>query len=85
MESGEDGGVDELYVAMPCAYTYHSVLLPVSPAYWYSGKEGTTVGTGETVLVVLVLKAVAVAKAAKAWAGSTMLAMASVGGLERSG
>lgn len=28
--------------------TYHSVLLPVSLAVWYSGSEGTTVGTGET-------------------------------------
>ena len=26
--------------------TYHSVLLPVSLAVWYSGKVGTTVGSG---------------------------------------
>lgn len=50
-------------------FTYQRVLLPVSVAFSYSGREGTTVGRGATELVAS-RPEVAVAKA---WTGSTIM------------
>ena len=48
--------------------TYQRVLLPASPAVTYSGRDGTTVGTGATELVANGTVAVA-----KAFTGSTIM------------
>jgi hypothetical protein len=58
-----------LFAAFRLVVTYQRVLLPVSVAFSYSGREGTTVGRGATELVAS-RPEVAVAKA---WTGSTIM------------
>jgi hypothetical protein len=58
-----------LIAAFRLIVTYQRVLLPVSVAFSYSGREGTTVGRGATELVAS-RPEVAVAKA---WTGSTIM------------
>lgn len=52
--------------------TYHSVLSPVSLAFWYSGRDGTTVGRFVTLEVAIGMVPVA---EAKAWIGSTIIVL----------
>ena len=49
-----------------CEDTYQRVLSPVSSAFWYSGRVGTTVGSEVWVVVCL-------ATSANAWTGSTIM------------
>ena len=44
--------------------------MPVSVASWYSGSEGTMVGSGETEAVAFAMATVA---EARAWTGSTIM------------
>lgn len=58
--------------------TYHSVLSPVSSAFWYSGRVGTTVGNGVCFVLATSMTV------AKASTGSTIM-MAVLHGCEVGG